>query len=594
MRPIPRSRHLPAVLLLAAAAAAMAYAARHDHRLSDAQRHAAAAAMKRQDPDLYPHDAVFGPSRLWRFDTPVFQALMASVLAPTGYQDPVLPFRVAAGVVALIYLLGMYALLFRQTRSWSVSVFVAILSSTVIYALGGSFWGVGSLASVQPAAICTAAAPFIMMAFLRCRRGWRVLAVFAAIGALGNLDPATAMNLTIVLLIVVMGLRRFSPSSWLVALACGAVALAAALPYAWYCHALRQELMPPGAPVVAPETIHEAIKIAQWDLLYPGMLHSGLNWPLFLLLLVVPATVVLYRVERYPIRDFGIWAWSIGAVLFVTFALQGLSQLIGMLRGTGPPILLFVQASGLVMLPLYVLLAHVLTSVFRVTRRNRSLVRWACAAFAAAWIIPSSGFRVARYAALEAATMFMAERAKPPKVLEHRRKLRRHRELVTLGRWARGTDRRAVFLFDNIEFRVLSRRSIVASADDLRYFYYHAPWRLREWVKTVVGQSRLFSGTADLGAIRKFVADLVAADRAADGRGEWAAAKPPMPGRFSGVTEWYIVLPFRRARRGELGDLSPVYSGEFHQVYRLGVPGRATSPAGPDNEGKGSARKDNP
>ena len=569
MRPIPQSRHLVAILLLAGVAATSGYLAAHDERLSDAQEYAATAALKRNAADRFAHDPIYGPSRLWQFHPPAFQIPLEMVLIPTGYRDPMLPFRIMTGVVVMVYLCGMYALLYRQTRSWSISVFVAVLSSTVTYAIGGAFWGVGSLGSIEPAGLCIAVIPLVLLAYRRHGRTWRVLLVFGFIGLLGNLHPATAMNLSLVLLIAFLAERRFSLRAWPTAIGSGICAFVGALPYLWYCYWLRRELTPPDA-VVSTQTIYEAIAIGEWNVLYPEILRSVLSWPLFLFLLVVPLTVVLNRLERFPIRNFRFWLWFIGAGLFVTFVLQGASQLIGTLRPAGPPILTFVWASSLVMLPLYALLAQVLTSLFRITRTHRALVRWGCAAFAAAWIIPSSNFRVARYATLEAANTFVhlfAERpAEPPgirspadrpwrKVQEHRDKLRRAAELVEIGQWAqdpRNTGIDAVFLCNRVEFRMLSRRSIVAAGDDLPFFYHFAPWRLQEWAKAVVLQSRIFFALQ--GAEPVALPELIR---------ELSSQK-----QFDGVKEWYIILP-GRATHGKLEDLELKWSGEFHQVYRF-------------------------
>ena len=153
MRTIPQSRHLVAGLILTAVAGAVGVAAWHDDRLSDPQHYAAAAALREADPDLFEHDPVLGPSGLWRYQSPAFGKLVGWLLVAAGGDDPSLPFRVGAGPLALVYLLGMYALLFRQTRNWSISVFVAVLSATVVDALGGSFWGVGSLSAVHTAPV---------------------------------------------------------------------------------------------------------------------------------------------------------------------------------------------------------------------------------------------------------------------------------------------------------------------------------------------------------------------------------------------------------------------------------------------------------
>jgi hypothetical protein len=562
MRPIPRSRHLVAVVLLAAVAAATGYLAAADFRLGDGQVHAACTALKRHDRSLFAHDPVFGRSSLWRFHSPAFQGLLETVLLPAGYDDPVVAFRALAGVAAMVYLCGMYALLYRQTRTWSVAVFVAALSATVTHAMGGSFWGAGSLGSIHPAGLCTAVTPLIALAFLRHLDRRRLVVVFGFVGLLGNLHPASSLNLGIVLLIVYLARRRLEPSSWPLALACIAAALAAAAPYLWYCGWLARALTPAGATVDV-DSVYEAVRLAGWEVLYPGILRGALNWPLFLFLLVVPGTVGLHRAERYAVRDAGVWAWWIAATLFVAFGLQGASQAVGVLRRTVPPVLTFVQASALIMLPLYVLLAHGIVTLLRLTRRYRNLVRWACAALTATWVIPSHNFRVARYAALEAATSFMDADSKPRKVLKHREKLRRHRELVALGRWARTTDPDAVFLCDDIEFRLRARRAIVASADDLPYFYYFAPWRLDDWAKTLRRQGPLLFAPdrPDLDELRGFVSEL--------------SGRP----RLQRVTHWYAVLP-ARPPPATLGDIPPAFSGRFYQAYRLpGFGARPTTSA---------------
>ena len=150
MRPIPQNRHLLAVAILVAAAALAGYLAMHDSRLSDSQVNIAAAALKRHDPGLFQHDPIFGSSRLWLFHTPAYQGMLELILVPTDYKDPLLGFRVGAAVQTMLLLCGMYALLFWQTRSWSVSVFIAVLSTRLIEMPGGGFWGSGPLESVTP------------------------------------------------------------------------------------------------------------------------------------------------------------------------------------------------------------------------------------------------------------------------------------------------------------------------------------------------------------------------------------------------------------------------------------------------------------
>ena len=235
MRPVPRSRHLLAVMVFAAVAAASAYLASMDHRLSSAQVNIATAAVKRHDPAAFPHDLVFGEGKLWLFHTPAFQSLLELVLVPTGYHNLHLPFRVMAGVVTVLYLCGMYALLFAQCRSWSISAFVAVLS--------GGDGGVGSLESMTPAGLCTAVYPLIVLGVARYSRPargepltgqWRLLLVFAVVGFTGNLHLPTAMNMTLILLIAYMARQSFSPRCLPIAIGCGLASLVAAQPLAGY------------------------------------------------------------------------------------------------------------------------------------------------------------------------------------------------------------------------------------------------------------------------------------------------------------------------------------------------------------------------
>ena len=167
MKPVPKAQHLFAGMILLAVAGVYAYLAALDDRVSPTQTSIAAAALKEDDPSLFRHDPVYGPSGLWRVHTPVFQGLLKMALVPTGHRDAILPFRFMVPGITLLFLGGMYALLFRACRSWSVAVFVAAMSTRVTYTLGGATWGVGSLGSITPATLCLAVVPLLVLAMLR-------------------------------------------------------------------------------------------------------------------------------------------------------------------------------------------------------------------------------------------------------------------------------------------------------------------------------------------------------------------------------------------------------------------------------------------
>ena len=557
MRPVPRSRHLAALLIFAAVAILSEYLSLLDQNLSDPQIATATTALKRYQCGLYTGDPVYG-SDLWRFQTPAFQSILEMALVPTGYGDPTMPFRAMTGVLVMVYLCGMYALLYRQCRSWSVSVFVTVLSSTVTYTLGRSFWGVGSLASITPPALIVAVVPLVVLTFIRYLQRWQLLLVFGFVGLLGNLHLVSAMNLTLVLLIVYLGIHRFAPRSWPTAIGCGLAALVGAMPYAGYYFGLRAQMSQAGATVSAA-VVRTALAGSEADGIYPEIFSSMVNWMLLVAVLVIPAVAVLSRVERFRVRDLRVWVWFFVGALFVSLGLQGLSQFVGWAIGQGPPVIDFVRASNLAMLPLYVLFAQALTNLFRIVRAHRAWLRAACAAFMIAWMAPSDNFRVVRYALLDTATAFMDESDKPRPIQKHHERDAERRELIQIGRWAQAkTSRDAIFLFDQAEFRMFARRGIVGCPDDVIFFYYMTPWRLEEWLQTVKQQERVLrssalGGRADPEAIVTFAKDL--------------ARKT----EFAEVKEWYTILDALVApdKPGALKPIAGEGWGAQYRVYRV-------------------------
>jgi hypothetical protein len=543
-------------MALAAVSAMAAYFALSDDRLSDTQMNIAAVAAKRHETSLYPNDPILGHEGRWRFNTPAFQVPMEMILVPTDYEDLTLPFRTMAGVLTMVFLCGMYALLYRQTRSWSVSAYVAVLGSTVTHTLARSYWGVGSLASVTPQGVVTALLPLIMLAYLHYENTWRVLLVFAAVGLLGNVHIVSAGNLTIILLIVYLVRMRFSPAAWPMAIACLLCAGAAAIPYAGYYWHLRVAAAPAGAEIDAAE-VYQAFRLGGLAVLYPGMLKDLLYWLALVAVLLVPAVAVLSRVERFRVRDLSAWvAFGCGA-LFVALGLHGAGQIAGILRGDPPPVIDFARAASLVMLPLYVLFAQALTNLFRLMRAHKVRMRWACAAFMVAWMLPSDNLRVGRHMAYDLIAAGLPNDRTPLRVMELRDKKERHDELAAIAAWARAeSDQAAVFLVDTPEFRALSRRSVAACKDDVNYFYYVTPWELGDWRRKVVRQGEVLSPPGKKASdqeILAFIDDLA------------AQASAPVP-------EWYVVLRAADApdAPGGLTLVSGTGWGKHYVLYRAG------------------------
>jgi hypothetical protein len=573
-----------AVLIFAAVSAAAAYWALHDPKISPVQVNIACAALKDHQQDLFTGDLVFGKSGLWLFHTPVLLGVLKLILVPMNYSDVILPFRLLVGPVTLLFLGGMYALLYRQTQSWSVSAFVAVVSMTVINMLGGATFGLGTLASTTPQTIFLAMVPLIILAFLNYEEHWRLVLVFAFIGAMGNIHLVTAMNLTLVLLVAYLGRHRFKPKAFLTAGACGLCALVMAMPYAGYYFSLRSGLAGSSGTVPA-DVVRRAFEISNQQVLYPdllkGLLEINLLWKL--VLLTVVAVAVLCRWERFRLRDRSFWTWMILGVLLVSLGFQGGSQVMGYLRDNGPPVIDFLKASNLLLLPLYVLLAQGLVNLFRLIRIHRRLVEWCCIGLLAAWMIPSENMEQVRQKAYLTLGTFLSEQDKPRQLRRIEDEEQRQVELRTIADWAQNggqgaklqgrpcrPDAASVFVTDHTEFRILSRRPIVSAGDDVRFIYYLVPWRMEgnaaqpgltieRWLNCFALQKHLLQGTADDASLRQFLADLSEQEE------------------IRQVRQWYIivdtsVLDFNPAKYGSLQNVAEVVSdrwGKQYRVYRM-------------------------
>jgi len=558
MRPVPRQRHGLAAAIFIAVAISFGAQAFFDDKLSASQANIASVALKRHDATLFGHDPTFGPDELWRFHTPALQSLLEMVLVPTGYSDPALPFRLLTGLVVLVLLWGMYVLLYNQCRSWSVSAFVAVLSCRIIWTLGWSYWGAGSLDSITPATMYLAAAPLLVLSYLRYQNQWRVLLVFFAVGLLGNLHLVTAMNLTLVLLFVYIASRRFRPASWPMTLAAAGCALLGALPLTSYYIGIRTKLASTPTGDVSG-LIARCLDAARLGVLYPDLLEPVLRWGPWAGVLAIPAVLVLMGIERFRLRHRPEWVCFLIGCVLVAFGLQGASQLVGSLTDKGPPIFEFANAASLILIPLYVFMAQGLTNLFRLVRSQalRRAMRWGLAVLMAAWLIPSDNLRYVRHRVYFAGTAFMDEAQKPRNIRRHLEQRRRRAELQAIAAWAReNTDKEAVFLSNSVDFRMRARRSIVVSCDDVKYVLYLSPQHLADWLERLRRLQELLYCSAksvDAAAVRQFATQL---------RG-----REP----FTGSRDWYVILPayLSITDANLLQAVAAKGWGEYYNVYRI-------------------------
>jgi len=280
-----------------------------------------------------------------------------------------------------------------------------------------------------------------------------------------------------------------------------------------------------------------------------------LDWRVLagVIVLGLPAIAVLAKTERYITQNVRLWVGLIIGSVLVALGLHGLSQKVGDSLGTAPPVIDFIQASNLLMLPLYALLGQAITNIFRLLRGHRAALRWVLVALLGAWMLPSANFRVARWKLADLGASLLSEADQPAYVLRHHEKRRRRRELRAVADWVAGRPG-SMCITDRGEFRVLARRPIVAGPNDPRYLYYLAPWRLEQWLGRYRRQEELLhpsAGTTDPDAVIGFVTDLI-------------RQEPDL----AGVSEWYLLLHASSAPT-EPGALQPIESGGWGRFYRL-------------------------
>ncbi len=536
MRPVPSSKHILSIVIFLAYSLGCGYLAWQDDRLSEEQVHFATAAAKRLDPEGLKYDTVYGEihadGRLGQIHTPVFLALMELSLIPTNYQDLMLPFRVGVVPFVFLYLCGMYALLWRQTRSSTISAFVAILSTAVISTFGNWFWGIGPLETITPQGVVIALSPLLLLTYLQNAQRPQVVLTFAAIGLCANVHLISAVNLALVLLAVHVGRNRCSWRSVVTALVGLVCFILGAAPYLLYFIALRRSVaVGAGDPPVVAQTVFEALRISGTAVLFPEMLSSLLNWGLYVAVLAIPAAILLWRIEQFRSRNIDLWLWMAGVAMFVALGVHGLNQFLAGLFGGAAPMIDFVQAACWVMLPLYVLFAQALTHVFRMVNKHRRHLQYAYAVFLVAWMLPSDNLRPVRHEMYRLATAFLKDADKPIRVQELQERAAERAELLALADWARReTPPDALFLTDQSEFRMNARRSILICRDDFRMWYYLAPWALGDWTDRLIEQYQWLQPPLRPDLLYAKVNEL--ADRP----------------EYRGAGVWYVLLP---ARGGE-------------------------------------------
>ncbi|NQU76124.1 MAG: hypothetical protein HQ546_07425 [Planctomycetes bacterium] len=508
MRPIPKARHAVAVAVFLAVAVLVHFQAAVERDMTDDQVGVAVNVVRSLDDQLYGRDPVYGRSQLWRFQTPVWQWYLREAYLATGQTDLRRPLAMLAGPLVFIYLVGMYLLLWRQCRSWSVACYVAVMSTAVITVAGGGQWGLGPLSTMTAETVYLAATPLMVWAFVLRIGSKSALWVFAAAGALANVHLVTGMNLSLVLAVMVAANRRFSWRGWLMAFSGLLCSAAAAGPTVWYCFAQRWAFAP--TFTAGWSAVEPALRRGELTVLLPDMLTKALELPslAYSLALWIPALAVIFSGKRLHVRGIGPWVWFLVAALGVGLVLHGASQLVGALTGSAPPVIDFVHAIRFTMLALYVLFSQAVVNVMRLGVARRA-VRMTLAALIAIWLVPAENLSVPRHWVQDALTSPMPEEELPENVEKRLVHSRRNGELLSIGRFLQAyTPVDTVVICEEAGLRLWSRRALVVCRADVKHFYYLAPDRLQDWADLLREQFKILhppaGGPVDREAMDQF------------------------------------------------------------------------------------------
>lgn len=568
MRPLPPKRHHWALAVLVAVVAGNTALSFRQSNITDDQANMLAEVLKRKNPALYRSDEIFGssgPAALWRMRLPAWQALLGGAVRLGGAGDPLNALRILGAACMLLYLLGMYLLLLRQTHNAPMAALLAVMS-VAIFSLKRPYWGVGPIFAVTPATLYLAFVPLLVLGFVQLRRRWSITGVFFLAGLCGNIHLTSAINLVLVMGIALLLLERFRGRAWALAGLSGAAAALGAAP-AIYHYAATFGAAGISLPEMSIAQLRSILQLTGSNVLYPEPLTQVLRWLPLAVLLAAPAAIILTRAGRYRVRDLGAWLWLLGAAGIVAFVLHGVSQFVGWRLSTLPPVIEFFDAFRLAMLPLYVLFAQAMINLIRLARRNRAWVRAGLAALVVGYLGSSYNARPIRHMVRDAVAA-LAE--KEP--LRSDRGDKRER-LRSIARWA-GRDAHtppdATFLCGEAEIRLYARRSVLFCPADVRYLYHLAPQRLAQWAENLRTQRTLLNppeGTpADADRIVAFLDTY------------WQQRAGP-------AAPTYVLIPSRSAppataRLQEIA-LPDGTRGQHWRLFRLVpfVPGATTSPS---------------
>lgn len=145
--------------------------------------------LSKEHPDNFARDPVYA-GRAADFYPPLWRAIIGSLIKKFGIIGG---HRVAQFPLSVAYLFVMYGTLYYLTRSVPAALLVTPASLIWRWSLGGAYWGLDRLQSVQPRSFALVLMPMLFVLFWKLRDSWRLLIPFFVTGLLFSLNPPSSL-----------------------------------------------------------------------------------------------------------------------------------------------------------------------------------------------------------------------------------------------------------------------------------------------------------------------------------------------------------------------------------------------------------------
>jgi hypothetical protein len=437
----------------------------------------ATMVLKNQEPQLFSRDLGFSDAAAFKFYTPAYRWLIATLSKGTG--DLLTAPRILTPVLVAFYLCGAYALFFSLTGHRLASGLTAVASMGRWDTLIDS-WGLDVPENMLPRSIFLAFVPWITLTFIRkFDRPLAMAATFLGIGFLANLHPVSAFGFVQIALLAILCHGRFAPRAFA---RCIIFGLVASLPVIGFAMTYWKGTQPADANAVPYAVILDIFK------------HRVLGFFPFpqervvktVIALAVPLALAAFglrlRRQNHSLSSIDRWfIWFAVATVFVSFAGTAVLQMLSQLTESKPIIFDQMRSLRFVYLPLWIFAVYAVADL--INKQNRA----GTFPFRIPLIVAATAFCVV--------TSFpkgtFLERVWNEKV-HAKSSLGREVALQELGDWVRThTSSEALIDFDAPLFRFCSQRSLVFCRKDGGILLYSGNERLLEWHRRLLESMKL-------------------------------------------------------------------------------------------------------